>query len=792
MAIRAQRVVAKFLTGDLRHAGTAHTQPDCVRLGVKPGTTPSDKPPVRIFLGTEAFQFRAERVFIWSIERVRDPARVYEIYLMRDFAGFKRRLWLTGFTNYRFAIPELAGGQGRAIYNDVDQIYLRDPAELFDLDMGSAGVLSINDRDTSVMLIDCQRMIELWNGQTARNYGNRDLEAHMRQANLWGPLDGGWNARDAEYVPGQSMCIHYTTIHSQPWRPTPQDFVYRWNPAGDIWLQLEHEADEAGFHVFDAKQPSPDFHLQANQRLAQSVSHAQRRDFRRLIQDAGAVTAAYYGYGTPTDAMLGAELTISACPEALSQIIQNDIVDVVLANGLAQLPGPDIAWVLDRLFAQARLGISVAINLDNRANRSTPALALWWYQQLVAAGARAPHKHWRLAVRYQSCLRGEQTQYWSGGSLLTDQPRVWALMHYKTGHRSQVQGLVEALDWQVEAREISRDCLQYGLAMARDRLGLPATSWPDGLSPPWPDVVVASGWLPALAARAVSWRSQATTRLILMGRRGSRVGETQDIGVACRHFRLPPNPRQLETVLPPCKITPQLLAEQQSAQQDLFANPQGPHVVCLVGGDNPQYQLDRATAADLATRMQQQVDALGGTLAVLTSRRTSFEAEAALRSRLSGNSRLVTWQECQQGSNPYLDYLAAADILIVTGESESMLAEAVATGRPVYIATLPEGKPDWRRRIADWVVTQAEQDRFNARGSRRPQEGLQYACARLLDHRVFLPRRDMSSLHETLLTQGVARMLGDSLELWQPQPWSEMQQVAQRIRLLLDLPAASA
>lgn len=180
MAIRAQRVVEKFLTGDLRHAGTAHTQPDCVRLEPKPGTTPSDKPPVRIFLGTEAFQFRAERVFIWSVERVRDPARAYEIYLMRDFAGFKRRLWLTGFTNYRFTIPELAGGQGRAIYNDVDQIYLRDPAELFDLDMGPAGVLSINDRDTSVMLIDCQRMIELWNGRTARNHGNRDLEAYMR------------------------------------------------------------------------------------------------------------------------------------------------------------------------------------------------------------------------------------------------------------------------------------------------------------------------------------------------------------------------------------------------------------------------------------------------------------------------------------------------------------------------------------------------------------------------------------------------------------------------------------
>ena len=82
----------------------------------------SAKPPVRIFVGTEPGQYRAERVFVWSVEQVRDPSRSYEIYLMKDLAGFDRSRWLTGFTNYRFAIPHLAGGAGRAIYNDVDQI----------------------------------------------------------------------------------------------------------------------------------------------------------------------------------------------------------------------------------------------------------------------------------------------------------------------------------------------------------------------------------------------------------------------------------------------------------------------------------------------------------------------------------------------------------------------------------------------------------------------------------------------------------------------------------------------
>src|SRR5262249_42842146 len=145
---------AKYLRRNLRKTyrappATARSKPELVRLAVAPGVTPSDKPPVRIFLGTEPAQHRAERVFVWSIETARDPSRVYEIHLMKDLAGFRRRWWTTGFTNYRLGVPHFAGAGGRAIYNDVDQIYLSDPAEMFDLDMGGHGFLAIAAEDRS-------------------------------------------------------------------------------------------------------------------------------------------------------------------------------------------------------------------------------------------------------------------------------------------------------------------------------------------------------------------------------------------------------------------------------------------------------------------------------------------------------------------------------------------------------------------------------------------------------------------------------------------------------------------
>ena len=153
MAFLTQRILQSvFRLPSTIRAAELREIPDVVVLPVRAGFSPCGKPPVRIYLGTETAQYKAERVFVWSIEQVRDPSRVYEIYLMKHLRGFNSRFWLTGFTNYRFAIPHFAGHKGRAIYNDVDQIYLKDPGELFDLEMGEHAYLAIDAGDTSVAL----------------------------------------------------------------------------------------------------------------------------------------------------------------------------------------------------------------------------------------------------------------------------------------------------------------------------------------------------------------------------------------------------------------------------------------------------------------------------------------------------------------------------------------------------------------------------------------------------------------------------------------------------------------
>src|SRR5205814_10293840 len=94
------------------------------------------------------------------------------------------------------------------------------------------------------------------------------------------PLDSPWHARDGEYKPGQSTLTHYTAIHLQPWRPTPQRYAYQRNPVGYVWFELERSADAAKYQVFTAAQPSAQYAALLRQVSASGVQSPQRAEMK--------------------------------------------------------------------------------------------------------------------------------------------------------------------------------------------------------------------------------------------------------------------------------------------------------------------------------------------------------------------------------------------------------------------------------------------------------------------------------------------------------------------------------
>jgi len=77
----------------------------------------------------------------------------------------------------------------------------------------------------------------------------------------------------------------------------------------------------------------------------------------------------------------------------------------------------------------------------------------------------------------------------------------------------------------------------------------------------------------------------------------------------------------------------------------------------------------------------------GGSLLVTTSARTDPDAAGAVAGALSAPHVFHRWQ-AGAADNPYRAFLALADEIVVTGDSISMLAEATATGKPVFIFDL--------------------------------------------------------------------------------------------------------
>jgi mitochondrial fission protein ELM1 len=188
----------------------------------------------------------------------------------------------------------------------------------------------------------------------------------------------------------------------------------------------------------------------------------------------------------------------------------------------------------------------------------------------------------------------------------------------------------------------------------------------------------------------------------------------------------------------------------------------------------------------------------GGSVFVTTSRRTGTDAAGALLAAL-GNVTVHSYQWSavhSEEENPYLGYLALADILVVSGESASMLAEASATGKPVFIYPLAKRGKDVHsikfllgQRVSQWIMRRAFARPVNRRGWERPQAGLELLCARLAARGWVRPHGDITKLHEALIERGSARYFDGALPDAAPEPLNEAARVAERVRSLFGVEA---
>jgi len=232
-------------------------------LDYAPLVEPERPEPLRVFVGADESQLVAASVLEHSIRK--HASRPVEFTTMidldvpepKDSANRAR----TGFSFYRFLIPELCGYQGRALYLDSDMQVFADLAELWEIPFEDDTVLCTNQpeppaawkddpnfksgRHLAVMLLDCSRLrwdiSEIIGGLDGGRYGYKELMSDLcivPDEEIAERIPTEWNSLEA-YEPGTSKLVHYTVVPTQPWKNDK-------NPLREVWHESYRDALAAG------------------------------------------------------------------------------------------------------------------------------------------------------------------------------------------------------------------------------------------------------------------------------------------------------------------------------------------------------------------------------------------------------------------------------------------------------------------------------------------------------------------------------------------------------------------
>lgn len=266
-------------------------------------------------------------------------------------------------------------------------------------------------------------------------------------------------------------------------------------------------------------------------------------------------------------------------------------------------------------------------------------------------------------------------------------PKIWILSRGRKGDLDQMLALAKASGWDYEVKHLRFAGPEIPLL---SRLLLQNGN--DVLTPPWPDFVLCAEASPSVIAKAIRRASGGKTRAVCLGRpAGSAAGF--DLVITTAQYRIPVAPNVVELSMP-------LAAEAEATPANMTAN--GP-IALIVGGPAFPDRFDHAAAMDLAADALAYAVKRNTPLAVHTSPRTPKDVAGALARTIIPPHRLHVFG---QGPNRYREVLGEASEIVVTSDSVSMVADALAAEKPVSIYPLPL-RDDLKLKLGNWLYRNA-------------------------------------------------------------------------------------
>lgn len=263
----------------------------------------------------------------------------------------------------------------------------------------------------------------------------------------------------------------------------------------------------------------------------------------------------------------------------------------------------------------------------------------------------------------------------SSGNEVAD---VWLLTGNRAGEVAQQRAVGAALGVRVREVKVAQ--------MAA--IGKPVTFDLDILRPPYPRVAISFGKT-LVAAVHLRERACGRVRLVHLGLPRRLPVRALDLIVPmpADHYIDAPN---VLSIRMPFNQPPVMHPESPAAQRLLASGLPRPWTALLFGGHTTRARLELSYAERLLHTVRERVLQRGGSLLVTTSPRTPDDVMSMLKLQPAIPGMLHIYNGRSVATNPYGAYLSLADELVVTGDSCSMVAECWRTGRPLWVAPLPQ------------------------------------------------------------------------------------------------------
>lgn len=270
---------------------------------------------------------------------------------------------------------------------------------------------------------------------------------------------------------------------------------------------------------------------------------------------------------------------------------------------------------------------------------------------------------------------------------------AWIITDGKMGMDVQARGLAQALDLDFQMKHVAPTGLwkltaPWGPPDPKARLGKPDSAL---FAPPWPAVCIATGRASIPYVRALRRKAGPAMYSIVLQDPKTGANTADLIWVPAHDRRRGTN--VITTLTAPHGYAPPTLAAMRQRCPPAIAALPAPRIAVILGGKNGIY---RFTEAD-DDRFQAALAALGasGASFMITPSRRSHQRLIRAADLATADRPRILWDGT--GANPYPDFLAHADMLVVTADSVNMTGEACATGKPVYVFEPTGGSPKFSR-----------------------------------------------------------------------------------------------